>query len=169
LRDAGGVIFDVVFVDRSSGRTTKFTAPPTYAGNPLTGQLAGESAEFLKAYVEGISEDSMSAFMAELYKEARRERDPRYQYIRLWQLLELLADQEEFDPSEPLTDYEGIRMDKDNGSPRLSKGSIHTVFRLLREAQLGSTEQTWKDVNVWFAFRSAVAHYGAPSEFHRLA
>jgi len=168
-RDAGGSIFDVVLIDHSSGRATKFTIPPAYVGNLLTGQLAGESAESLEAYVEGISEDSMGAFLSELYKEARRERDPRYQYIRLWQILELLADQEEFDQSEPLTDYEGIVMEEENGSPRRSKGSVHTVFRLLREAQLGSTEQTWKDVNVWFAFRSAVAHYGALSEFHRLS
>ncbi len=168
-KDAGGAIFDVVLIDRSSGRSTKFTIPSAYVGNLLTGQLAGESAESLETYVEGILEDSMSAFLTELYKEARRERDPGYQYIRLWQLLELLADQEEFDPSECLTDYEGIVMEEENGSPRLSKGSIHTVFRLLREAQLGSTEQTWKDVNVWFAFRSAVAHYGALSEFHRLS
>lgn len=168
-RDAGGSIFDVVLIDRNSSRSTKFTIPNTYIGNLLTGQLAGESAESLEAYVEGILDDSMGAFLAELYKEARRERDPRYQYIRLWQLLELLADQESFDPSEPLLDYEGTVMVEENGSPRLSKGSVHTVFRLLREAQLGSTEQTWKDVNVWFAFRSAVAHYGALQEFHRLS
>lgn len=168
-RDAGGSIFDVVLFDHNSRRATKFTIAPAYVGNLLTGQLAGESAESLKAYVAGISIDPMGAFLAELYKEARRERDPRYQYIRLWQLLELLADQEVFDPNEPLTTYEGTVMEEENGSPRLSKGSVHTVFRLLREAGLGSTEQTWKDVNVWFAFRSAVAHYGAFSEFHRLS
>ena len=168
-RDAGGSIFDSVLIDRSTGQSTKFTIPPAYVGNLLTGQLAGESAESLEAYVDGISKDSMGAFLAELYKEARRERDPRYQYIRLWQLLELLADQEGFEPSEPLTDYAETVMEEENGRPRLSRGSVHTVFRLLKEAQLGSTEQTWKDVNVWFAFRSAVAHYGALSEFHRLS
>lgn len=167
-RDAAGSIFDAVLMDRGTGRSTKFTIPPVYVGNLLTGQLAGESAESLIAYVNGLSANSMGAFLVELYREARRERDPRYQYIRLWQLLELLADQEGFDPDEPLTDYEGAVMEE-NGSPRLSRGSVHTVFRLLREAQLGSTEQTWKDVNVWFAFRSAVAHYGALSEFNRLS
>jgi len=60
-------------------------------------------------------------------------------------------------------------MKEANGNPRLSKGSVHTVFRLLKEAQLGSTDQTWMDVNVWFAFRSAVAHFGALSEFQRLS
>jgi len=168
-RDAGGSIFDAVLINHRTGQSTKFTIPPAYVGNLLTGQLAGESAESLEAYVKGLSADSMGAFLVELYKEARRERDPRYQYIRLWQLLELLADQEGFDPREPLTDYEGAMMEEENGSPRLSRGSVHTVFRLLREAQLGSTEQTWKDVNVWFAFRSAVAHYGALSEFRRLS
>lgn len=166
-RDAAGSIFDAVLIDHSTGRSTKFTIPPAYVGNLLTGHLAGESAESLEAYVDGLSADSMGAFLVELYKEARRERDPRYQYIRMWQLLELLADQEEFDPDEPLTDYEGAVM-MENGRPRPSKGSVHTVFRLLREAELGSSEQTWKDVNVWFAFRSAVAHYGALSEFRRL-
>ncbi|MBX3532636.1 MAG: hypothetical protein KF849_18720 [Rhizobiaceae bacterium] len=167
-RDAAGSIFDTVLIDRSTGQSTKFAIPPAYVGNLLTGQLAGESAESLNAYVNGLSEDSMGAFLVELYREARRERDPRYQYIRLWQLLELLADQEGFDPDEPLSDYEGAVMEK-NGSPRLSRGSVHTVFRLLKEAQLGSTEQTWRDVNVWFAFRSAVAHYGALSESNRLS
>lgn len=167
-RDAAGSIFDAVIVDRSTGQSTKFTISPAYVGNLLTGQLSGESATSLEAYVNGLSADSMGAFLAELFSEARRERDPRYQYIRLWQLLELLADQAGFNAEEPLRDYEGAVM-LDNGSPRLSKGSVHTVFRLLREAQLGSTDQTWKNVNVWFAFRSAVAHYGALTEFDRLS
>lgn len=167
-RDASGSVFDTVLIDRTTGQSTKYTTPPSYVGNLLTGHLAGESADSLGAYIAGLSTDSMSAFLVDLYKQARRERDPRYQYVRLWQLLELLADQEDFDPSEPLTNYEGEVMEE-NGSPRLSRGSVHTVFRLLKEARIGSTEQTWKDVNVWFAFRSAIAHYGALEEFHRLA
>lgn len=168
-RDAAGSIFDVVLVDHSTRQSSKFAIPPTYVGNLLTGHLAGETAESLEAYVDGLSKDSMSAFLVELYKEARRERDPRYQYVRLWQLLELMAVQEEFNQMEPLTDYEGVVMVEESGKPRYSSGTVHIVFRLLREAQLGSTDQTWKDVNVWFAFRSAVAHYGALSEFPRLS
>ncbi len=167
-RDAAGSIFDVVMIDRNTGQSTKFTIPKSYVGNLLTGQLAGESAQSLEAYVEGLSLDSMGVFLVELYKEARRERDPRYQYIRLWQVLELLAQQKGFDPNEPLVDFDGTVM-MENGSPRLSKGSIHTVFRLLQEARHGSSDQTWKDVNVWFAFRSAIAHYGAITEFPRLS
>jgi len=116
-RDAGGSIFDVVLMERFSGRAAKFTVPSSYVGNLLTGQLAGESADSLLSYVEGISKDSMGAFLVELYKEARRERDPRYQYVRLWQLLELLADQEKFDPNEPITDYR-LSGASDEGSKR---------------------------------------------------
>jgi hypothetical protein len=78
-----------------------------------------------------------------------------------------LAENRNYDPRAPLLDYEGNAVMQD-GQPLLAKGSVNTVFSLLRDSGVGSTESTWQNVNVWFALRSAVAHHGAVSRFEQL-
>ncbi|PWW08878.1 MULTISPECIES: hypothetical protein [Pseudidiomarina] len=167
-RDAGGSIFDVVVIDQSTGQSRKFTNQVSYVGNLLTGSLAGESASVITNSVNEILGDPMSAFLTEQYKDARREQNEEFQYIRFWQILELMADQENFDPKELLVGFNGEEIKNDSDQHLTSKGSVNIVFRLFKEAGIGSTEQTWRNVNVWFACRSAVAHYGALSEYQRL-
>lgn len=160
IRDAGGVVFDIVLVKNQTGSMTNYSVAEPYAGNALVGGLAGESADRLQSYLEGMACDSMGEFLAGLYKQARMERQADYQYVRYWQILEILADLKNFDPQDDLVNHDGIVMTVE-GRPRKCNGSIHTVYASLRDEGIGSTEQTWEQVNVWFAFRSAVAHHGA--------
>jgi hypothetical protein len=88
--------------------------------------------------------------------------------VRFWQILETMAEGRNYDASAVLCDYAGNPM-TDNGQLRLLKGSVNTVFNLVREEQVGDTETTWKNVNVWFAFRNAVAHHGAISRYESLS
>jgi len=110
----------------------------------------------------------MNRFLVGLYREARRERGRDFQYVRFWQILETMAENKNFDPAQPLLDFDGNVM-LDGSQPRYSKGSVNIVFRLLREAGIGSTDETWKRANVWFAFRNAVAHHGAVDRYAELS
>jgi len=139
-----------------------------YIGNLLTGHLAGESADSLEVYLGGLSRDPMNSFLVGLYKEAMRDRNPDFQYVRFWQILETMAENKNYDPTSPLLDYEGNEM-MDGNQLRKSNGSINIVFRMLRDADIGSTNTTWKNVNVWFAFRNAVAHHGSVARYSELS
>lgn len=166
--DAGGIVFEVVVIDRQLGNAVKFSVSSPYIGNLLTGHLSGESAEGLEAYLGGLVRDPMNTFLTGLYREARRDRSRDFQYVRFWQILETMAESNNYDPASPLLDYEGNVM-TDGTQPRLSKGSVNIVFRLLRDSGMGSTSETWKKVNVWFAFRNAVAHHGSVDRFSALS
>ncbi len=167
-RDAGGITFEVVALDRRNGNATKFSISSPYIGNLLTGHLSGESSESLEAYLGGLSRDPFNGFLVGLYREARRDRSPDFQYVRFWQILETMAESRNYDPTSPLLDYEGNVL-TDGNQPRQCRGSVNIVFRLLRDTRIGSTDETWKKVNVWFAFRNAVAHHGSVARYPELS
>ncbi|MEQ1525311.1 MAG: hypothetical protein ABL911_01010 [Gallionella sp.] len=167
-RDAGGIAFEVVVLDRRMYNATKFSISPSYVGNLLTGQLSGETVESLETYLGGLARDPINGFLVGLYREARRDRSPDFQYVRFWQILETMAESENYDPISPLLDYENNVL-MDGNQPRQSKGSVNIVFRLLRDTGIGSTNETWKKVNVWFAFRNAVAHHGSVARYPELS
>lgn len=166
-RDAGGQIFQVVVINLGSGRSTMFSTTSSYVGNLLTGYLSGESAVGLESYLGGL-EDEMNRFLVGLYKDALRERSRDFQYVRFWQILETIAETKNYDPTHPLIDFEGNAMMK-GAQQRYCKGSVNIVFRLFRDAGIGSTTETWKLVNIWFAFRNAVAHHGAVERYFELS
>src|SRR5471030_2192275 len=110
----------------------------------------------------------MNTLLVGLYREARRDRSPDFQYVRFWQILETMAESCNYDPASSLRDYEGSVM-MDGAQSRQSKGSVNIVFRLLRESGIGTTSETWKKINIWFAFRNAVAHHGSIARFSELS
>lgn len=167
-RDAAGIVFEVIVFDRRLGSAVKFSMSSPYIGNLLTGPISGESAEALAAYLGGLERDPMNTFLAGLYREARRDRGPDFQYVRFWQILETMAESCNYDPASPLHDYQGNVM-MDGAKPRQSKGSVNIVFSLLRDSGMGTTNETWEKVNVWFAFRNAVAHHGSITRFVELS
>lgn len=167
-RDAGGVVFEIVIVSRKNGQAVKYGIASPYVGNLLTGGLSGENFESVRTYLSGITASETNRFLVNLYREARRERSGDFQYVRLWQILETMAEGRNYDASAVLCDYAGNPM-TDNGQVRLLKGSVNTVFNLFREEQVGDTETMWKHVNIWFAFRTAVAHHGAISRYESLS
>ena len=167
-RDAGGIVFDTVTLSKKTGEAVKFSVPSPYVGNILTGGLAGENFESVRHYAKGISLSEMNRFLVGLYRDARRERTRDFQYVRFWQLLETMAEAQNYDPGEVLRDFDGKPMTTESVPRRLS-GSVAIVFNFLRENQLGNTIDTWKNVNVWFAFRNAVAHHGAITRYAELS
>lgn len=167
-RDAGGNVFDVVVYCHDEPHATKFSVTNSYIGNLSIGDLSGENPETLHTYLSGLEQNALENFLVQLYREARRERHIDFQYVRLWQILEIIAEGEDYDSSEQLKNYEGDLLYHDDGAPRLQKGSVHCVYALLRESQIGDSKSSWESVNKWFSLRSAVAHYGSISNYHNL-
>ncbi len=163
LRDAGGEVFDIVVNDLQTADAVNYTVKSSYVGNLSTGHLSGEKPSRLEGYIKGLEASPTNRFLTKLFKQARREETPDFQYVRLWQILELMADNQNYDKHSELLDFEGNPMKGNNGEVMHVKGSVKCVFNLLRENEIGSTQQTWKDVNIWFAFRCAVAHFGSVS------
>ncbi|MBK8760464.1 MAG: hypothetical protein IPM03_08525 [Sulfuritalea sp.] len=166
-RDAGGTTFDTVVFNRKTNEAFRYTVTRSYVGNLLTGQLAGENPESIEAYLSGLANSPFLQFLAGLYKEARRESSIDFQYVRFWQILEILAESRNYDPKAPLVDYSGDVI-MDGEKPRLTKSGASIVFNLLRESGIGNTESSWKFANTWFAFRTAAAHHGSISRFAEL-
>ena len=167
-RDAGGLVFDAVVLSRQSREVIKYAVTSPYVGNLLTGHMSGESANALEAYLRGLQGDPTNYFLVGLFREARRERSPDFQYVRYWQILETMAESRNYNPDAPLVDYDGNVM-MDNAHTRRIGGSVNIVFNLLRESGIGGTSDTWKNVNIWFAFRNAVAHHGSVVRFSELS
>ncbi|MDO8864167.1 hypothetical protein Q6D67_20995 [Haliea sp. E1-2-M8] len=167
-RDAGGSVFDVVVFCHENHRATKFSVTSNYIGNLLIGNLSGENADTLHTYLFALESMALENFLTQLYREARRERHVDFQYVRLWQILEIIAEGEDYDPAAPLMDYEGNLLFHNDGSQRLHKGSVHCVYAMLRDNRIGKSKSTWENVNKWFSVRCAVAHYGSISNYENL-
>lgn len=167
VRDAAGIVFEVVVVPHETGAATKYAIIDSYVGNALTGNLAGENFGAVDAYLRGLDASEMNRFLVGLYHEARRERSRDFQYVRFWQILETMAEAKNYDPTSSVFDFAGNEV-FDGDRRLLLNRATHCVFNLMRENELGTTESTWSDVHVWFALRNAVAHFGAVSKYQQL-
>jgi len=169
VRDASGEIFDSVVVEPGAGmQAVSYARAPQYRGNFLSGWLAGENPSSVEAFSGQIGRNSADAFLATLYKEARREPSQDFQYVRLWAILEALADAREYDGAAPLLNFEGHQLQDGDRLLTLGGGAVNRVYALLREVGIGSSARNWKHVNAWFGFRTAAAHHGSRERHHLL-
>lgn len=166
-RDATGTVFEIVVLDRQLGRATKYSTATGYVGNLLTGSISGENPQQLESYLSGLEKESFNRFLVGLFKQARAERQPDFQYVRLWQILEIMADSRNYDPRAHLLDHQGNSI-LENGEPRAVRNALGAVYCLVRDEGIGDSESTWQNVNVWLAFRNATAHFGAIFKFEQL-
>lgn len=165
-RDASGRVFDCVVIE-ANGQAISFAESGNYVGNLLTGWLSGESADSIERLAKQIGQSQADRLLVGLYKDARSESSPDFQYVRLWAVLEALADAREYDSDEPLVDFEGNPM-VDGGRNLTVNGGVNSVYNLMRESGMGSTQRNWRLINTWFAFRTAAAHHGSRLNFRQL-
>lgn len=168
IRDSGGQIFDVVVFNHDIREAIKFFQPSQYVGNLLGGHLSGEGFDRLNQYLTGIERNDLTRFLLVLFREARRERHVDYQYVRLWQILEILAASRNYPPGQELLDYNGSLMLDHKGNPRTVGHGPNAVFALFRDLSIGKSDEMWLKVLTWYAFRNAVIHHGAVANFEQL-
>lgn len=166
-RDASGRVFDCVVLEAATGEAISYAESGNYVGNLLTGWLSGESADSIERLATQIGRSQADRLLVSLYKDARSEPSLDFQYVRFWAVLEALADAREYDSDAPLVDFEGNQM-FDGGRRLTINGGVSSVFNLMRECGVGSTQRNWSLINTWFAFRSAAAHHGSRLNFRQL-
>lgn len=166
-RGASGEVFDIVIYNPQTKQAGKYADRRHYVGNLLTGGLAGEQSDTVDAYITSLESSPFNDFLVGLHKDAKKELSPDFQYVRYWQILEVLAENQDYEPSDPLLDFDDNEMFEGDRALQ-SKGSVNIVFRLFKETGFGTTDKTWENVNIWFALRNAVAHHGATSKYTEL-
>jgi hypothetical protein len=165
-RDASGHVFECVVFEHT-GEALSYTDSGKYVGNLLTGWLSGESADSIERLAKQIGRSQADRLLVGLYKDARNEQTPDFQYVRLWAVLEALADARDYDSDAPLVDFEGNQM-FDAGRKLTVNGGVNSVYNLMRESGIGSSQRNWRLINTWFAFRTAAAHHGSRLKFSQL-
>jgi hypothetical protein len=167
-RDSKGAAFEIVACPLVPGRNAAlFPVRQPYRGNVAKGQISGEHAEALEQYMHALDANPFENFLLQLYKEAIAEGSDDFRCLRLWQILELVADRNNYDSSLDLQDEDGKVIRRQNGEAVKLRGGAATVYAVLRDHGINLPE-AWRNANTWFGFRSAVAHYGAIANYPQL-
>lgn len=165
-RGANAQLFDIVCIESQTGIATRFSSASSYKGNLLTGRLSGEDPSSLQKYIENLETDSFKSFLVRLHKEAIQEESVDFKFLRYWNILEILATSKNYNEGDNLLNHDGsIVFAKDGTTPLKVKGSTNTVFNLLRE----NGTVAFENVQMWFALRNAVAHFGTIWQWEKLA
>lgn len=167
-RDAGGHLFGAVVVDLQANTAFHYPQHLSYRGNLMGGLISGENPEEVGSLIQGLELNDTNRFLASLFREAQREPNNNFQYVRYWQILETMAEGRNYNPKDPLMDYDGSKIKSADGNDLTVKGSTAIVFNMLREANMTSISEMWKHVNIWFALRNTVAHFGAIDKYEQL-
>lgn len=167
-RDAGGHLFGAVVIDLEANTAVHYPQHPSYRGNLVGGFVSGEDPEQVGNLVQGLELNDTNRFLANLFREAQREQNSNFQYVRYWQILETMAEGRNYNEKDPLLDYDGFKIKSTEGKDLTVKGSTAIVFNMLREANMTDIREMWKHVNIWFALRNTVAHFGAIDKYKQL-
>jgi len=167
VRDSAGDPFEIAVVRIDRPEAAQFSIRRPYRGNLLTGSLAGEDPQLIQRLMQGAQEEPFGNFLLTLYREAINEVNLDFRLLRLWQVLELVSDAQEYDPSLDLVDENGNPIIV-GGKPVKLTSSTAKAYAVMRDFQIFQGD-LWESVNVWFGFRSAVAHHGAIANYGRLS
>ena len=166
VRDSAGDPFEIAVVRIDQPKAAQFSIRRPYRGNLLTGSLAGEDPQLIQRLMQGAQKEPFRNFLLTLYREAINESNPDFRLMRLWQILELVSDAQDYDPSADLVDEVGSPITVD-GKPVKLKSSTAKAYAVMRDFQVSDCNR-WECANVWFGFRSAVAHHGSISNYESL-
>ena len=179
IRGADAEIFDLIVVNLKNGEGTRFSVSHSYKGNLLLGGLAGESPESLELHINNLEKNSFNSLLVNLHKEALKENNIDFKFLRYWNILETLAESKNYSKNDNLLDYDNqiiykkendeISLDK-NGNPIPLKinGSLNKVYNLFRESKFGNTNDTLENTKMWLGLRNSVAHFGTISAYNKL-
>jgi hypothetical protein len=180
IRGADAEIFDIIVINLKNGAGTRFSVSHSYKGNLFTGGFAGESPESLQQYINNLEKNSFYSLLVNLHKEAIKENNIDFKFLRYWNILETLAESKNYSKNDNLLDYDNqiiykkendkISVDKE-GNPiplKIGIGSLNHVYNLFRESKFGNTNDTLEKTKMWLGLRNSVAHFGTISAYHKL-
>lgn len=176
-RNATGRVFDILLINAATGESHLFSNVQPYSGNLVAGQMAGENVQNLIQYVNRIARDPFMRLLVKMYQEAMDDKNPDFQIVRLWGILEFLAEINRHTGTHQTPyffDHSGQEVEKPNEIEKTDlierKGSASTakVYQLFNSAGIGRTLETWDKISTWLALRNIVAHFGSSDQWERL-
>lgn len=142
--------------------------PPSYSGNLITGFLGGEKPAYLLAHLRRLRAEPVLRLHAQLFREARSERNARAAYFRLWGFLETVARAWALD-REPISKWNGTAgpAGQKTAANRPAKTLIFELMRRTMGPASGTLTLEWLDgdvvrdrVAIWYRRRNCIAHGG---------
>ncbi len=171
-RGGSGSVFALAVHDLSENSTQLYTEDLPYIGNLLGGSIAGENPDSIKDNFQKLKIQPTLRYYLSLFKEARAELNIDFQYLRYWQILEMIAESKNFKRSKPLTDFRDIPILNKKGEQIKIKRKETRVYELIKQHykvggiaepnhKLNHTEyDLWKFIKGWYGMRNAAAHHG---------
>lgn len=149
----------------------------SYRGNLLGGSISGEEPQALKNKINKIKNNQKLQLYLSLYNDANKEIKLDFRYFRLWNLLEMIANNKDY-KGRPRVDWQGttgndMKSDPITDPNRLKiKHAKELVFELIREAfnNYGLTDTMFSHnsnqgsiaemIPIWYRHRNCAAHNG---------
>ena len=184
-RGGNGQIFNI-FMGHLEADMVELHGPrSTYRGNLVTGQPAGEDPEHIAASL-GKMRSASFRYLFSLYREALSEQNLDFRYVRCWQILEVLAEAQNYDLKEKIYDAYGTPILTDgekqirlggNGKANAKAIVYRLLYDLHRERGIHMslkiplppiagggerfiTYSLWERVRAWHGIRNAAVHFG---------
>lgn len=163
-RDSGGKVFSIVLIEKNTNKLFTYSIDNSYKGNLLGGFISGESPDTIEQYYTTIKDNTFISFLLSLYKDAQNEKSHDYKYVRLWQILETLAESKNYIETDILKDKNGNNiLDRGGNIIKVQSGNA-IVYNLIKSIEFAN----WENVNIWLSFRNAVAHHGSIKRYNEL-
>jgi len=171
-RGGSGRVFAIVAQDLTTNNAQLYTENLPYIGNLLGGSMAGENADSIKNNFQKLKTKPSLRYYLSLFKEARAEFNVDFQYLRYWQILEMIAESKRFDRSKALIDFLDNPILNKKGQPIKIKSSEARIYELIKQHfkiggiaepnhKINRTEYNlWKFVECWYGMRNAASHFG---------
>ncbi len=158
-RDSRGETFFVVVIGPTGSRYIITTQ--AYRGNLAGGYISGEAPEYIRRNMAQVKKHPNLRLFVSLLGEAIREEEPAFRYVRLWSLLETMAQAAGHSKAHVQLEWNGTPKLDRQGNPVTAKGAKASVFRLL-SAALDNPEMPnvspVDQIGIWYRRRNCVVH-----------
>ena len=122
-RGGDGQIFNIFIENIETGGHELYAPRPTYIGNQLTGWGTGDDPEHIAASFKKMK-SARFRYLFNLYREAISEQNLDFRYARYWQILEVLAEAQNYDLNEKIYDASGTPIRYKEGGKEIRLGTI---------------------------------------------
>jgi len=167
-RDASGEIFNTVILHFENDCANNYSIRDLYKGNLVTSIISGDNSDTLQKYIDSLKYNPIYSFLVHLYKEAQRKHSGDFKYFRYWQILETLAQSQNYNETKTLIDNDGNNITRQDGTIIKLNEPKAIVYTLFQYFEVCRHIDMWKFVNIWLAFRNSVAHFGSIGEYEKL-
>lgn len=168
---AGSIIGSIV-KDNQTGKEYFSLSLPNYSGNMMANFPSDESPSIIYNQIKNVRSSDYGLLCVNLFREALRESDMELKFFRFWNILELIARNNNY-VGKVKRDWHGnVLKNGKNNTMKIQDHAQELVFELLRETLPAkgytstkySTSLKYSEykqlISIWYRRRNCVAHRG---------